>query len=37
MAEQVRGPLEKFVYWQQCTAVMQREALIFLYLWNYFS
>jgi hypothetical protein len=26
MAEQLRGPFEKFVDWQQCAAVMQREA-----------
>jgi hypothetical protein len=24
----IRGPLEKFVDWRQCTAVMQREAVI---------
>jgi hypothetical protein len=27
MAEQLRGPFEKFVDWQQRTAVMQREAV----------
>jgi hypothetical protein len=27
MAEKLRGPFEKFVDWQQCAAVMQREAL----------
>jgi hypothetical protein len=26
MAEQIRGPFEKFVDWRQCAAVMQREA-----------
>jgi len=26
MAEQLRGPFEKFVVWLQCAAVMQREA-----------
>jgi hypothetical protein len=26
MAEQQRGPFEKFVDWRQCAAVMQREA-----------
>jgi len=25
MAEQLRGPFEKFVDWGQCAAVMQRE------------
>jgi hypothetical protein len=23
----IRGPFEKFVYWRQCAAVMQREAV----------
>jgi hypothetical protein len=27
MAEQLRGPFEKFVDWRQCAAVMQREAV----------
>jgi len=27
MAEQLRGPVEKFMDWQQCPTVMQREAL----------
>jgi hypothetical protein len=27
MAEQLRGPFEKFVEWRQCAAVMQREAV----------
>jgi hypothetical protein len=26
MAEQLRGPFEKFVDWRQCAADMQREA-----------
>jgi hypothetical protein len=26
MAEKLRGPLEKFVDWRQCAALMQREA-----------
>jgi len=26
MAEQLRGPFEKFVDWKQCATVMQREA-----------
>jgi hypothetical protein len=27
MAEQLQGPFEKFVDWQQCAAVTQREAV----------
>jgi hypothetical protein len=28
MAEQLRGPFEKFVHWRQYAAVMQREAYV---------
>jgi hypothetical protein len=28
--KQIRRPFEKFVYWQQCAAVMQREAVTVL-------
>jgi hypothetical protein len=27
MAEQLRGPFEKFVDWRQCASVTQREAV----------
>jgi hypothetical protein len=32
MAEQLRGPFEKFVTWRQCAAVMQKETLVYCFL-----
>jgi hypothetical protein len=32
MEEKLRRPFEKFVDWRQCAAVMQREALVYVFL-----